>query len=97
MILRDFHCDACNVRFEDYVSSGDDRFAACPKCGVPCELVLSAPRVGVYNDPAAKNAALKKRSHDHSMREMKREPEKYGFKAGDKRPWNLRSSTKPSS
>ena len=96
MFVRDFHCDPCNHRFEDYLSSGEDRHATCPKCGMPTEAVLSAPRVGVYNDPAVRATALRKRSHNHTMSEMKREPERYGFKAGDKRPWNIRKQSKPS-
>lgn len=94
MILREFHCDACNDRFESLMDSSDDRIAPCPRCGAPCEMAMSAPRLGVYNDPAARSAILKKRSHDDTMKQLKKEPEKYGFQAADKRPWNIRSHKK---
>lgn len=75
------------------MSSNADRFTSCPQCTKSCEMVLSAPLFGAMNNPDAKKEALKKRSHDHTIREMKREPERYGFKAGDKRSWNLRSKS----
>lgn len=95
MILRDFYCATCDVTFEEYVSK-DDRTAKCQKCGNDAESVLSAPRIGVYHDPKARSAALRKRSHDHTIREMKKEPERYGFEADDKRRWNLRTPSKSS-
>lgn len=79
------------------MSSNADRLSPCPSCGQPCEMIMSAPRIGVLQDPAAKKAALRKRSHDHTIREMKKEPEKHGFQAADRRPWNIRSHSKPSS
>lgn len=97
MILRDFRCEGCNKQFEDYVSSSD-RFSACPDCGQPCEMVLSAPRLGVYNDPQIKAEALKKRSHDHTISELKKEPEKHGFLGADKpKGWNINRSQKKDS
>lgn len=95
--LREFYCGACDKSFEDLVSSSAVHSTACPDCGTAVESVMSAPRIGAYHDPNAKASALRRRSHDHTMSQLKKEPERYGFKAADRRPWNIRSTTKPSS
>ncbi len=93
MILLDFHC-SCGNDFEDLVSSGDFQ-APCPVCGQQAERVLSAPRVGVYNDKARVAEALRQRSQDHSMREAKSNLEEHAAKLGGKpraqAKWNIRS------
>ena len=95
--LREFQCDACELAFEDLMPSSADRVTACKNCGARCEAVMSAPRVGAFSglSPEARAEVLRKRSHQHTMKELKKEPEKYGFAAAEKRPWNIRS-TKPS-
>jgi hypothetical protein len=93
MIMRDFFCEPCNEPFEDLVSS-DTRIAPCPLCGTPTEMAVSAPRLTQYNDLGRQAEALRKRSHAHTMKELKKEPEKHGFQAADKRPWNIRSQKK---
>jgi hypothetical protein len=90
VILRDFHCDACSSTFEELVSS--KQTAVLCACGSEAVFVLSAPRIGVYNDPGKRSAILKQRSQEHTVKELKKEPERYGFAAGEKRPWNLRAS-----
>lgn len=93
MILYDFHCEHCDQRFEALVDSGETQ-AEC-QCGEMADRVMSAPHVGVLNDPAAREAALRRRSHEHSMREAKKNPEqlasKFGARAKVQQPWNLRS------
>lgn len=99
MFLRDFLCEGCNERFEDYVSSSQDRFAPCPQCGQPCEIVPSVPRVGAYSmkDTAGRAEVLKKRSHEDTMKNLKKEPEKHGFKAAaPPSRWNFRNTPKNS-
>jgi hypothetical protein len=48
-------------------------------------------------DQKGRSEVLRKRSHDDTIRQLKKEPEKYGFAAADKRPWNIRSTPKASS
>ena len=90
MQLRDFSCPTCDVIFEALVASSSVTVTPCPTCSADSERVMSAPRIGIFNDVSKKSEALKKRSQEHTIRELKKEPEKHGFKAADKRPWNIR-------
>lgn len=90
----DFHCSACDEIFDALVAS-EQRQEECPTCGEASERILSAARVGLYNDPSAQSAALRKRSYDHSMREAKKNAEQIASKMGGvakaQSPWNIRS------
>jgi len=90
-LVKDFYCYECDLRFDSLVKR-DVTNSACPTCSVSCESVISAPRLGKYNDPTARAAELKQRSHNHTMKELKKQPEKYGFTGADRSPWNVRSS-----
>jgi len=94
LFLRDFFCETCDKSFEEYVSSSVDRQADC-SCGKKCEVVPSVPRVGVYSmmSSEGQKAALKKRSHDDTMRSLKKEPERHGFTAASQNRWNLRNKS----
>lgn len=93
--MYDFKCTSCEHRF-DRVVDRDDTTAECPECGDTADKVMSAPRIGRYNDPAVKSAALRKRSYEHSMREAAKEPERIAKKLGVEpkvqNRWNLRST-----
>lgn len=93
----DFTCIPCSVNFEDLVPSGASN-TECPQCGEKAQKIMSAPRVAVYTDPAAKKQALAKRSYDHSMREAKKNAEQIASKMGGvakaQSPWNIRSKKK---
>lgn len=92
MIVYDFYCEPCSLHFDDIVDSSNVKTTPCPKCGKDAEKVFSAPKLGwLNNDPQKRAEVLKKRSQEHTIRELKREPEKFGFKAGDHRPWNVRN------
>lgn len=73
LIVKEFHCDDCNDIFEDLVETKTS-FAPCPTCGQPCEKILSAPFLGQMNDPQKRNEALRKRAHEHTLKEMKKDP-----------------------
>jgi len=92
LILRDFHCGVCDLAFEDYVRSGEQT-AACPSCSAQSPAILSVSHLGTFSSasPKAKAEMLRKRSHDDTFRQLKKEPEKHGFLADDKRRWNIRS------
>jgi hypothetical protein len=57
---------------------------------------MSAPRVGLYNDPAKRSEILKTRSLEHSLKESRKNPEAIAKKLGGKpkvqTPWNIRKS-----
>jgi putative FmdB family regulatory protein len=89
MQLRDFRC-VCGLDFEDLVESSDVLSATCPSCGQAAERIISAPHIGVTNDPAKRAEILRKRSHEHTIKELKKEPERHGFEAADRKPWNIR-------
>lgn len=94
MILYDFHCATCGHEFEALVRAGEDT-AECPECGANADRQMSAPRVGLYNDPNVRAAALRKRSEEHSLREAKKNVEEHAAKMGAKpaaqAKWNIRS------
>ncbi len=93
MIMHDFRCKDCG-RFEALVHK-DDTEESCPDCGQLCARIMSAPRVGLYNNPAVRSQALKRRSERHSAAEAKRNPEALAAKMGGKpraqTPWNIRN------
>jgi putative FmdB family regulatory protein len=99
VILLDFHCDPCGASFEDLVSRGT-LTADCPHCGKVGNRVMSAPRVGVYNDAAKRTEALKKRSMEHTAREAKSNQELLAKKLGGKpkaqAKWNIRKQVQKS-
>lgn len=91
----DFNCPECNENFEELVET-DTRLAACPVCGSASEKVLSAPKLALFSmgSPEERAEKLKKRSFDHTQKEMKHNYNKFGFKSYKKGVdgWNLRSS-----
>lgn len=94
MILYDFMCE-CGEQFEALAQSGAVE-EACPACGRQAPRVMSAPHVGVLlGDPVRTAAALKKRSHEHSVSQAKKNAEKIasslGAVARAQNRWNLRS------
>lgn len=89
MKVFDFMCEPCNVIFDELVEN-DERFLPCPECTQPAERIISAPLIGKMNDPATRAATLRKRSHDHTMKNLSKEPEKYGFQKDVHRRWNIR-------
>lgn len=99
MKLHDFQCTDCNNTFEDLVDN-DNRFTNCPECGSIAEKLLSAPRIGLYNDPDKRATELKRRSEQHTKKEVAKEHEKFGFKTDGKKRWAVpskaKSSNKPS-
>jgi len=98
MIMKDFHCKVCDIKFESLVC-GDEKIM-CKECGGEADPVLSAPRIGLYNDPVARAAALRSRSYQHSVKEARANPEKLAKQMGGKpksiNPWNGRKRTKKS-
>lgn len=77
--LYDFQCE-CGWEGEDLVEAGVT-VTPCPNCGVGyAEKVISIPNLGTFSmaDAATQASMLKKRSEEHTTKELRREPEKYG-------------------
>jgi len=77
--LFDFECLECGI-FEELVDDKDS-WAECPECGVLVgQKVLAAPNLATYSiaSPEQKSEILKKRSAEHSKREIRKDAEKFG-------------------
>lgn len=69
--LRDYECIICEHVFE-YLSHGDDDQPDCPECGSKkVEITLGTPLVTKLHDPDTLKAALKKRSADDTLKQIK--------------------------
>ncbi len=79
--LRDFSCE-CGHEWEDLLETGETE-SVCEECGMYNKPVLSCPNLNTMNLlPRSEYVAkMKKRSADHSHKELKRAPERFG-KAG---------------
>lgn len=88
--MYDLECSVCEYSFEALVSP--DEQILCPECSGPSRILLSAVRVGHYNDPAKRSAALKLRSKEHSIKNMKQNWDKLGFESDKLSKWNVRDS-----
>lgn len=78
--LFDFTCEECGYEFEDLVEAGVE-VTPCPNCGVGYgSRTMSVPNLGKFTMASAegRSAMLKKRSEEHTHKELKKEPEKFG-------------------
>lgn len=83
-IVKDFECSGCGNVYEDLVSTSTEEVPSCPQCeGVDVSPVLSCPNIASFSimEPAERAKSLKKRSAEHSLKQLAKEPEKFG-KAG---------------
>lgn len=78
-ISREFECK-CGWFGDDLLKSDEPQVLDCPECGTELTPVLSAPAIGGYSiqDAAGRADILKRRSAEHTAKEMAKEPEKYG-------------------
>lgn len=80
-IVKDFVCPNCGHEFEELFKVGDEDNIPCPECGhSPVESVLSSPALGKFSmaDRETKTEILKKRSFEHTKKEVIRNAEKFG-------------------
>ena len=94
MMMFEFECSQCGLIFEDLVQK-DETIVPCKKCEAFSNRILSAPRVGLYNDPNRRAEELRDRATKHQQREAAKNPEMIAAKTGGKpkaqTPWNARS------
>lgn len=89
-IVHDYVCDDCGTEWEDLVSK-DTKSSTCPNCGLETTTpVISATGIAAFSllSKDARAESLKKRSRDHSKREMKRNSDEIQSK------WNSGKSVK---
>lgn len=79
MIVRDFFCRDCEHEWED-LTPMDVTSPICPNCGSEDTGVsLSVPNIASFSimSKEDRTAHMKKRSADHSKREMKKDADKW--------------------
>lgn len=77
--LHDFKCESCDREWEDLVEP--DEKSICKLCNQPGELQkLCLGKMGAFSilDEDGRRQCLLKRSADHTLKELRREPEKFG-------------------
>lgn len=76
---RDYECTKCGAQWEDFVDQ-TDLSSECPHCGEKNKPVLSAANIGAFSARSAEHRSevLSKRSAEHSIKELRKEPEKWG-------------------
>lgn len=77
--LYDFECPSCSNSFEELVDSGSST-CPCPVCGTEAIRTLSIPKLGLFSmaDQSRRSEILRKRSEEHTLKELRKEPEKFG-------------------
>jgi len=80
-IVREYFCSNCSFEWEDLVDNQDeDQTQKCAKCGTSNAFGMSAPSIATFSmlSPADKKASLMKRSAEHTTKEVRKTPEKFG-------------------
>ena len=75
-IVRDLKCE-CGHSFEALLWNGMEGDEPCPQCSATnCAVQLSAPGLAIYSmaDKDTKAQILRKRSREHTMKEIKKDP-----------------------
>ena len=79
-VMRDFECE-CGCVFEDIVDKREAQESECPECGRVCAYIPISPTpIATFSlqDSDDRRRTMLKRSADHTLKEIKREPEKHG-------------------
>jgi hypothetical protein len=83
-IYRDFLClnAECQHEFEDLVKPEEENNQICPICGHAARWTISTPHIASYSlmDKDAQAKHLRKRSRDHTMKWLKKDPSHLGQK-----------------
>lgn len=81
-IVKDFLCNSCGTVFEELYKNGEEDDVACLECGSSNTALagISSPALGIYSiaDAAGRAEILKKRSADHTKREVLKNADKFG-------------------
>ncbi len=80
-IIHDFECKKCQCIFEEMYKTADRKKIKCPNCGSrSLKQVLTAANIAAFSimSPEMKREHLKKRSADHTQKQIDKEPERWG-------------------
>ena len=81
-IVKDFICNSCGITFEEIYKNGEEDDVICVSCQSPNTIVvgLSSPALGTFSmaDAAGRAEILKKRSADHTRKEVIKNADKFG-------------------
>jgi putative FmdB family regulatory protein len=81
-IMKDFVCNDCGHKFEDFFKPSEEDKVVCLECGSNdiSRDGLSFPSLGAWSmqDKAGRDATLKKRSADHTNREVVKNADRFG-------------------
>ena len=79
--LTDLICEDCNFIWETILRSREEvSLEKCPHCGANFPRAIPGGNPTICHDPKVRSEILKKRSKDHSMKELRKNPDKYGFR-----------------
>ena len=75
-IIRPFECQVCPHTWDDLVKREEENDQKCPKCNGAAKWVICAPAIASYSimDKDAQMKHLRKRSRDHTRKELKKDP-----------------------
>ncbi len=79
-IVHDYVCENCSAEWEDLVDRAT-LTSVCPSCGTETNKpTIATPGIATFSlmDKSTKEAHLKKRSADHTKKEVKKEAERWG-------------------
>lgn len=80
-MMYDFICTKCEHKFEELVQNKNVKTTKCPECKGKAKYTISAVRTGMYSiqDAAGRREMLKKRSHEDTVKNVRKEPERFGL------------------
>lgn len=79
-VVKDFECEACECVWEDLVDR-DNQVSVCPVCETEStKTLISCPNINTFGmkSAAERSSLMKKRSEEHTRKELRKEPEKFG-------------------
>jgi hypothetical protein len=81
-IVKDFICHDCGITFEELYKRGEEDNVLCTECGSGDTALdgISSPSLGVFSmaDSVGRASMLRKRSADHTKKEVLKNAEKFG-------------------
>lgn len=76
-----FECVDCGHLFDEFYKRAERSDVICPSCGgQELTLVIVAPRIQSFSllSPEQKTESMKRRSAEHTQKQLDKEPERFG-------------------
>lgn len=80
-LTNDFKCEECGLIYEDTYKRGTESELECPRCGSDqLDRLLSFPNLDTMSamTPEQRIQIMKKRSTEHTQKQIDAEPERWG-------------------